>query len=140
MRPPVPGHLSGGGLIVRIRRRTPPVDYRLCNQTVTVYHWDGKDEITRTVIEKGAFLDFKKVQGVSKTGSTEVNGFLLVIPCREEVPVAVGDKILHGEGPEITTREEWSSFIPSKVSGLVVVKYVDQKYWQDRLVHVEAGG
>lgn len=123
--------------MVRVKRRGP-VDYGLCNQTVTLYHWDGKDKITRRVIEKGAFLDFKKVQGVGKTGSTEVNSFLLVIPC-EEIPVVVGDKALHGEGPEITAAE-WKKFIPSLVPGLVVLKYVDPKYWKDRLVHVEAGG
>ena len=47
---------------MRIKRRAAPVDYRLCNQTVTLYRWDGKDAVTRRVIEKGAFLDFKKVQ------------------------------------------------------------------------------
>ena len=125
--------------MVRVRRREGPVDYSLCNQTVTIYHWDGKDAYTQKVIEKGAFLDFKKVQDVSKTGSTEVNSFLLVIPC-SEVPVAVGDKVLHGEGPEITTREAWAGFIPSKVPGLVVVKYVDPKYWHGQIVHVESGG
>lgn len=124
--------------MVRVERRRRPVDYGLCNQTVTLYHWDGKDEVTRRVIEKGAFLDFKKVQGMGKTGSTEVNGSLLVIPC-EEVPVAVGDKVLHGEGPEVTAAE-WKKFIPSLVPGLVVVKYVDPKYWKGCLVHVEAGG
>ena len=125
--------------MVRIRRRGSPVDYRLCDQTVTLYHWDGKETVTRTVIEKGAFLDFKKVQDVSKTGSREVNSFLLVIPCSES-PVAVGDKVLLGEGPEITAPEEWRSLIPAKVPGLVVVKYVDPKYWQGSMVHIEAGG
>lgn len=124
--------------MVRVERRRCPVDYGLCNQTVTLYHWDGRVEVTRRVIEKGAFLDFKKVQGMGKTGSTEVNGSLLVIPC-EEVPVAVGDKVLHGEGPEVTAAE-WKKFIPSLVPGLVVVKYVDPKYWKGCLVHVEAGG
>lgn len=124
---------------MRIKRRNAPVDYRLCNQTVTLYHWDGKDSITRKVIEKGAFLDFKKVQGISKTVSKEVNNFLLVIPCRE-IPVAAGDKVLLGEGPDIAGREEWAGFIPSKVPGLVVVKWVDPKYWNGQLVHVEAGG
>ena len=52
----------------------------------------------------------------------------------------MGDKVLLGEGPEIATREEWAGFIPAKVPGLVVVKYVDPKYWQGRLIHVEAGG
>lgn len=124
---------------MRIKRRGSPVDYRLCSQTVTLYHREEGGEIVRRVIREGAFLDFKKVQDVSKTGSTEVNGFLLVIPC-SEVPVAVGDKVLHGEGPVIASREEWAGFIPAKVQGLVVVRWVDPKYWKDRLVHVEAGG
>ena len=125
--------------MVRLKRREGPADYRLCNQTVTLYHWDGGDVVTRRVIEKGVFLDFKKVQDVSKTGSSEVNSFLLVIPCVES-PVSVGDKVLQGTGPEITTLEAWRSFIPAKVPGLVVVKYVDPKYWKGRMVHVEAGG
>ena len=124
---------------MRIKRRSSPVDYRLCNQTVTLYHWNGGDSVTRRVIEKGAFLDFRKNQNINKTGSTEVNSFLLVIPCSEN-PVAVGDKVFHGVGPEVTSREDWSGFIPAKVQGLVVVKYVDPKYWKDQLVHVEAGG
>lgn len=125
--------------MVKIKRRASPVDYRLCNQTVTIYHRDGGAGYTRKVIEKGAFLDFKKTQNVDKTGSTETNSFLLVIPC-SECPVAVGDKVFHGEGPEVATLDEWKTFIPSKVPGLVVVKYVDPKYWHDTLVHVEAGG
>ena len=124
---------------MRIKRRSSPVDYRLCNQTVTIYHWDGGDSITRQVIENGAFLDYKKVQSVSKLGSAEKNGFLLVIPS-SEVLVAVEDKVFHGVGPEVTTAAEWRKFVPSTVPGLVVVEYVDPKYWKDRLVHVEAGG
>lgn len=125
--------------MVKIRRRSGPVDYRLCNQTVTLYHWDGGDSITRRIIENGAFLDFKKVQDISKTGSSEVNQFLLVIPC-SEAPVAVGDKVLLGEGPEIASREEWAGFIPAKVPGLSVVRWVDPKYWEGRMVHMEVGG
>lgn len=125
--------------MVLVKRRDGPVDYSLCSQTVSIYHWDGKDTVTRRVVEKGAFLDFKKVQDVSKTGSSEVNSFLLVIPC-SEIPVAVGDKVLHGEGSEIGSVEEWRSFIPAKTPGLAVVKWVDPKYWKGRLVHVEAGG
>ena len=125
--------------MVTIKRRDSPVDYSLCNQTVTIYHWDGGTNYTQKVIEKGAFLDFKKVQNVKKTGGTESNSFLLVIP-GSTVPVAVGDKVLLGEGPEISTREAWAGFIPSKVTGLVVVKYVDTKYWRGSVVHTEAGG
>lgn len=125
--------------MVNIKRRTSPVDYSLCNQTVTIYHWDGKDAYARKVIKEGAFLDFKKTQNVDKTGSREANSFLLIIP-GSEVPVAVGDKVIHGEGPEVSTREAWAAFIPAKVPGLVVVKYVDPKYWHGALVHTEAGG
>ena len=119
-------------------RPTCPVDYRLCNQTVTIYHQNEGTNFTRKVIHT-AFLDFKKTQNVDKTGSAEANSFLLVVP-GEEVPVAVGDKVMLGEGPEISTREDWASFIPAKVPGLVVVKYVDPKYWQGAVVHTEAGG
>ena len=31
-----------------LRRRKCPVDYSLCNQTVTVYHWDGAATYKRT--------------------------------------------------------------------------------------------
>lgn len=119
-------------------RPTCPVDYRLCNQTVTIYHWDGGTTYTRKVINN-AFLDFKKNQSVDKTGSKEVNSFLLVVP-GPVVSVAVGDKVLLGEGPEVATREEWAALIPSKTEGLVVVKYVDPKYWRGCIVHTEAGG
>lgn len=125
--------------MVRVKRRENPVDYSLCNQTVTVYHWDKPSTFARRVIEHGAFLDFRKNQSINKTGSREANSFLLVIPC-SECPVVAGDKVLHGEGPDIASMEEWRALIPSAVPGLVEVKYVDPKYWKGRLVHVEAGG
>lgn len=119
-------------------RNRPPVDYSLCNQTVTVYHWDGKTAYTRTVITN-AFLDFKKTQNVDKTGSKEANSFLLVIPCAAQ-GVFVGDKVLLGAGPECATREAWAALVPTATPGLVVVKYVDPKYWNGAMCHVEAGG
>ena len=112
--------------------------YRLCNQTVTVYHREGANRIVRTV-HRRAFLDFNKNMNVSRTGSTEANGFLLVIP-GGTVPVAVGDKVMHGEGPEVTTDAQWRELIPTKVDGLVVVRHVDPKWYRGRLVHTEAGG
>ena len=118
-------------------RPRPPVDYSKCNQTVTVYRKEG-EMIIRTVHPR-AFMDPKKTQNVDKTGSKEANSFLLVIPCSEQV-VFVGDKVLLGVGPEVTSREAWAAFIPSKVPGLVVVGYADPKYWKGQLVHVEAGG
>lgn len=117
----------------------PPLDYSKCNQTVTIYHQTAPGSYTRTVVERGAFLDFKKTRNMDKIGSHEGNSFLLVAPCSAQC-VFVGDKVLLGEGPEITTREAWASFIPAKVPGLVVVQYVAPKYWNGKMVHVEAGG
>ena len=123
--------------MVRIKSRTCPVDYRMCNQTVTVYHKDG-DAYTRTVYER-AFLDFRKTMTVDKTGKTEANSFLLVIPgCTQAV--FTGDKVMLGVGPEIGTRDAWADFRPDNTPGLVVVKYVDPKYWNGEMVHTEAGG
>ncbi len=112
--------------------------YRLCDQTVTVYHREGTDQITRTVHTR-AFLDFRKVVTTDKTGSHEANGFLLVIP-GATAAVAVGDKVLLGEGSEVATDAEWRELIPTKVQGLVVVRHVDPKYYRGELVHTEAGG
>lgn len=119
-----------------VRPRTP-VDYSKCNQTVTVYHQNTDKTVVRTVFDR-AFLDFRKNQTIDKTGSRETNGFLLVIPC-DTCPVAVGDKVLLGSGPEVDAAG-WPAFIPAKKPGLVTVKYVDPKYWNGNLVHVEAGG
>ena len=119
-------------------RRDNPVNYRLCNQTVTIYHQDG-EKYTRTIYHERAFLDFKKTQNVDKTGSKEVNSFLLVVPCEVQA-VFVGDKVLLGEGAEILTREDWAALIPARVPSLGVVRYADPKYWNGKLVHVEAGG
>lgn len=120
-----------------VLRSPSPVSYDLCDQTVTVYHTDGKT-YTRKII-RGAYLDYRKTQNVTKTGNTEVNSFLLVIP-GDTVPVSVGDKVMMGEGPEVATREQWAALIPSRVPGLVVVQYVDPKYWRGHIVHTEAGG
>ena len=118
-------------------RPTSPMDYRLCNQTVTIYHKDGETYTQKVV--RDAFVDFKKTQNVDKTGSTEANSFLLVIP-GDSVVVSVGDKVLHGVGNRVDTREAWAALIPAKVNGLVVVKYVDHKYWNGKKIHTEAGG
>ena len=123
--------------MVVVRKKDCPISYAMCNQTVTVYHKDG-DSITRTVYTN-AFFEHKKTRNVDKTGSREANAFLLVIPGKKQT-VFVGDKVLRGTGPNISTREEWALFIPAKVPGLAVVSYADPKYWGDQLVHTEAGG
>lgn len=114
-------------------------DYRLCNQTVTVYHEEG-GEVTRTYHPK-AYLDFKKTENTDRTGQSEANGFLLVIPGSTQA-VRIGDKVFHGVGPEVPQDAQnwWRTFVPAKVDGLVVVKTVDCKYFGGKMVHTEAGG
>lgn len=126
--------------MLALRKKSGPVDYRLCNQTVTIYHHDKTTGgYSSTVIEHGAFLDFRKNHNVEKTGMKEANSFLLVIPGPVQ-SVFPDDKVMLGVGPRVASREDWADLIPAKVPNLVVVKYVDPKYWNGRLVHVEAGG
>lgn len=142
-------------------RPGPPVDYSLCNQTVTLYHADLKNgfQCTRTLF-RGAFFDAKKVQTVDKIGRQEANSFLLVLPSGWDgrpvwvdaavahplggdqlvFSLAAGDKVFLGKGPEITNLAAWGKFIPASVPGLVVVKDVDVKYWHGAVCHIEAGG
>lgn len=120
-----------------MRKPTCPVNYSLCDQTVTVYHKEDQ-KYTRTVYDR-AFLDHRKTQTVDRTGSKEANSFLLVIPSTSQA-VFVGDKVYDGIGPEIADREAWAEFIPTKVPGLVVVSYADVKKWNGTIVHTEAGG
>ena len=143
MRPHVSTLTFTGGADMLILPKKNPVSYELCNQTVTVYHQikDEKGKVTgytRTVHNR-AFMDFKKTQNVDKTGSSEVNSFLLIIPGSVQ-SVFVGDKVYLGIGPDVTDSKGWAALMPSTLAGLEVVRSADPKYWQGQIVHTEAGG
>lgn len=126
---------------MRTVRNANPIRYDvLCNQTVTVYRKEeGAAKFEKTVFEK-AFLDFRKTVLTDRLGATESTSFLLVIPGSKQA-VFPGDKVFLGSGPDIPSGDYWAKeFIPSKVDGLVVVKYADPKYWNGEIVHTEAGG
>lgn len=115
-------------------------DYSLCRDAVTVYHMEG-GTVTRAVHPR-AFLDTKKAENVGKEGSSESNGFLLVIPGPTQA-CHVGDKVMLGEGPAVPAGDVaawWRTFIPVKVDGLVVVGYVNVRRWGGAIAHTEAGG
>ena len=122
-------------------KKRDPVDYSKCNQFVTIYHQDAGN-VTKTHVPF-AFFDFRKNELVNRTGQTESNTFLLVIPKGKnglsEQPVFNGDKVILGELGDITL-EQWRELIPAKVPNMAVVKYVDPKYWQGEVIHWEAGG
>ena len=51
-----------------------------------------------------------------------------------------GDRIVEGVGEEITTREQWGSFVPANRPGVVTVDWVRNMGCRNVLYHVEAGG
>ena len=133
--------------MLTVKRNVPPVDYSKANQIITVFHAEGlagpSPVFSQRVINY-AFFDFRKNQDVNRTGQTETNGFLLVIPRLKNgllaQPIYPGDKVIIGEHSAVDTREKWAALIPSKVPNMAVVKYVDPKYWRAEIAHWEAGG
>lgn len=112
--------------------------YDLCRQTVTVYHaCYNPFRVTRCVIH-GAYFERKTVQTVDKSGGKSCDEFLLVIPnknARRAAPalfngipgvyvLECGDRIVEGVGEEITTREQWGSFVPANRPGVVTADWV----------------
>lgn len=123
--------------MLSVRKRSP-LDYSKCCQTVTLYRQEAPGQYSRRVLPR-VFFEPRRQAEAGKTGTRGESSFLLVIP-GEEIPVLPGDKVLPGEGPELSTREEWAAFIPARVPGLVIVEYVEPRYWQGKLCHTEAGG
>lgn len=128
--------------------------YDLCRQTVTVYHaCYNPFRVARCVIH-GAYFERKTVQIVDKSGGKSCDEFLLVIPNKNARRVApalfngipgvyvleCGDRIVEGVGEEITTREQWGSFVPANRPGVVTADWVRDMGCRNVLYHVEAGG
>lgn len=112
-----------------------PLDYSLCDRTVTVYR-KREDGITRLVAD-GCYYAWQEEQTVDEEGCRRETTFLLVMP-GDTQRVFVGDRVFDGVGPEVDT-DGWAAFIPAKVAGLAEVSYVMPCYWDGKLCHVEAG-
>ena len=104
------------------------------DQTVTVYRKEGT-QVQRRVLE-GCFYRWQLEHTEDDRGSRQETTFLLVIPGKD--PIAPGDRVLEGEGPEITGAE-WAAFAPVNVPGLAQVAYVRYCPWNDLVTHTEAG-
>lgn len=114
--------------------------YELCNDVVSVYHYDD-GYVTKTVYER-AYLGNSKAESVGRTGTSESNGFLLVVPGDTQA-CEIGDKVMLGDGPEVpdgAVNNWWRSFTPARVDGLVVVKTVNVNRFGGKIVHTEANG
>ena len=112
-------------------RNTVPLDYGLCCMTVTVYHREG---LTRQVL-RNVHYEFTDQQAHTAGISTPGRGFLLVVP--GEAKLALGDKVVLGEGPEVIA---WESLNAAQVPTLGVVRSVKPRYFRGMLCHTEARG
>jgi len=116
---------------MRKQRNTVPLDYSLCTMTVTVYHREG---LTRRVI-RGVHYEFTHAGTVTAGMAARQGNFLLVIP--GEDPIAVGDKVVLGEGPAI---ERWGELNPADTPTLGVVASVKPRFFRGTPCHTEARG
>ena len=112
-----------------------PLDYSLCDRTVTVYRKEG-GTVCRTVVE-GCYLEPTRRRTVDALGRREEQAFLLIMPGAPQ-RVFPGDRIYGGIGPQIDPGQ-WDTFVPAKVPGLGVAAYATPFFWEGRLCHVEAG-
>lgn len=111
-----------------------PLDYGLCDQTVTVYGLRG-GRVFRQVMENARY-SWEVQQITDVLGTRQETLFQLIMPGKNSL--LPGDRIYDGVGPEITA-EQWEEFLPVTVPGLSQVQYVKPCYWQGTICHIEAG-
>lgn len=136
------------------------MNYKLCNQTITLYNImsvDRDKHYHRTVI-KGVFFDNSKNYNINKTGLTSGNSLICIIPQgaggkKYIPPIAYSelseitnqytlnpqDRIVLGECSKefLLNDTTWASF---RADNMVVIKNIDEKYYHGELVHLEVGG
>ena len=105
-----------------------PVDYSLCDQSVTVYRREG-EEILRQVVEN-CYLQAEHSQTTDEYGQQRQYRFLLIVPGREQV-VFPGDRVTWGIGSKVTAWQE--------TVDMLQIEYAENFYWQGEFCHTEAG-
>ena len=110
-----------------------PLDYSLCQQTVTVYRKEG-EELSRKVAEK-CYFSASISTPTEHYGKSKEKKFLLIIP-GEEIPLRPGDRIFVGIGPETV---DWQTFLPARIPEVFAVSFAKPCYWNGELTHWEAG-
>lgn len=109
--------------------------YPLCKQTVTVYRRQGQCVLRQ--VFGNCYYEWQDCLHEAEEGIRMERKFLLVIPGAVQT-VFAGDRILEGEGPEITAAE-WADFIPVKVPGLSEAAYAVCRRHGGNICHTEAG-
>lgn len=130
----------------------------LYGQTVTVYHPIATKKRVDRFILRDVFCQIGSREVPDAAGAKAGAAMLLVVPAvtqgaagagdtgdalremryGEDYRVAGGDRVLLGEGPEVTWAE-WQTFVPAEVDGLGAITYVLPLYLRGALHHVEAG-
>lgn len=114
---------------------TGPLDYSLCDQTVTIYRKQGQS-VLRQVVE-GCFYSWQEEQTEDELGVRRDTKCLVILP-GDTNWVSIGDRIYPGIGPQIQVGD-WSGFLPVTVAGLSEISYVSPCYWEGSVCHIEAG-
>lgn len=109
-----------------------PLDYSLCNQTVTIYRRRG-DSIQRQIVENASY-SFELRQVTDTLGTRQETLFQLIVP--GDAQLQPGDRVMVGIGPE---QVDWNAFLPVAVAGLAQVQYVAPCFWQGEICHTVAG-
>ena len=99
----------------------------LCTRTVTVYslYWG---QVQRRVLED-CFYSYCNYCD----GERELRRFLLIAP--HEIPLAPGDRVYDGVGPE---KVDWENFLPGRLPGLSQVEQATPCYIEGKFSHWEA--
>lgn len=117
-----------------IRQGGVPLDYTLCNQTVTVYH---RETLARTVVEN-AYYDYRHEETIEEGQADSSVRFTLIVPGR--LDVRPGDKVRPGCGPVLAGKAQWMLLTAGALPGLGIVKSVSPKYWKGTVCHTEIKG
>lgn len=115
-------------------KQTVPLDYALCDRTVTVYHREG---LTRQVVTQ-AYYDIKSGTSVDGTREDAAAEFLLIVP--GDLNIRPGDRVVPGIGPELSGKAGWANLAEGAVEDLGIVRTVSRKYWRGSICHTEVRG
>ena len=107
-----------------------PLDYSLCDQTVTFYRKTG-DEIIRKVADN-CHLSCKVRISTEPYGKSMEKKFLLIIP--GDFDLQPGDRVYEGIGSE---EVNWQTFVPAFTENLYEIGRVKKQLWEGEVTHVE---
>lgn len=107
-----------------------PLEYSLCDQTVTLY--GIREGVRLRRVAENCHLAVR--QGLSEDihGKSRRNQFLLIIP--GDADLQPGDRVYQGIGPETV---DWQSFVPAFTPQLYEIGRVQRQYWDGQVCHVE---